>query len=114
MDQLTAPWSQRGRLELGWTHRFTMDNRQEGSRVRGRYCVLELEFKVEKELHDFVAALRELGWLSSSAVPRGFGHSPPQGPPGVRRFRLKPRPDSRADAVATVRLKRGRGRRTSG
>ena len=81
MDQLTAPWSQRGRLELGWTHRFTTDNRQEGNRVRGRYCVLELEFKVEKELHDFVAALRGLGWLPSSAVPREFVQYPPRGLP---------------------------------
>lgn len=81
--------------------------------MRGRYCVLELEFKIEKELHDFVAALREHGWLPSSTVPRGFVRHPPEGPPGVRRFHLTPSPDSRADAVATVRLKRGRGRRTS-
>jgi hypothetical protein len=82
--------------------------------VRGRYCVLELEFKVERELRGFVAALRELGWLSSPVMPQEFRQHPPQGPAGVRRFCLRPRPDSRADAVATVRLKRGRSRRTSG
>jgi hypothetical protein len=80
--------------------------------VRGRYCVLEIQFKTERELQHFVSHLRDHGWLLPEVTAQRFGRLPGATPSGVQLYYLRPRPDSRAGAVAVVRLKGRRGRRT--
>lgn len=77
------------------------------------FCRLELEFKTEEQLHDFVRTLQEHGWLAPKARAVQVTHQPPRAPSRVRDFSLKPRPDSQADAVATVKIPKGSRRRSS-